>query len=619
MKRRLTRAYDHMTMPEHCVTRIEQQLQLKLKTKKTGQYANVVSPAGMGRSSWAAAAAAVCLMLVLSVGGTMLFLQFSENAMKRPAEPVTSFAAAETTQPETPADYYAVVTDLGTKRVEAFAAEVRQNVLDKNWDALADKISYSITIQNQEIREKKKFIEWMELFELDSSFTEAIRNESCTAMFCNWQGICMADGKIWFNEVDGELKLTAVNVEVREEVLHEGQKKQVPMEFAEVLSGNAMKFAGYREMMLLEEYCAALWGEATATSFSVVDMDDDTVCEVVVSAQTAEGMDQGHLVLRKEGTEICAYPFWRGDLYDLKKDGSFSRSSNGPSHGSFRLTFGGEGSCSVAQNPVESDSPLADWYAYPCERADLVLQSCEYVSGTGWSLLPGNAYYHFEGLVLGSMGNDWNLQKEQLLRYGMICVEDEGTVCVFDPDAPGTALYGVLTNENGVVQFSELGYYICTADQEYMAEVRNMLSEEPEYWVEAHLPALGSMGRRVYSPEELVSYFGFTQYSQEVIAERQAAKAVVEKFTAAWLARDEKAMKRYLTDDFREDTRRNGAEYSPTGTPELMTIRDLPHRAEECYVTAEFRDAEQDSWFSVCLDMVKQKDGWKVKSCYFGS
>jgi len=168
-------------------------------------------------------------------------------------------------------------------------------------------------------------------------------------------------------------------------------------------------------------------------------------------------------------------------------------------------------------------------------------------------------------------------------------------------------------------RLAELGYYISTEEKEFVAEVRGLLNEEPEYVMDAHLPALGSMGRRVYSPEELVSYFGFTQYSQEAISERHAAKAVVEKFTMAWLAGDEKAMKPYLADDFREDTRKNGTKYSPVGTPELMTIRDLPNRGEECYVTAEFWETEQDSYFRVCLDMVKQKDGWKVKSCYFGS
>lgn len=619
MKRKLTRAYDRMTMPEICVQRIEQRLQQELEGQKTGIYSKTVSPVPAVKNSWFAAAAAVCLMIVLSVSGTMLFLRAAEHLRMDHQETVITLESIETTAPETPSDWYSVATGLSVDEVEAFAKTIRHNVLTENWKALADKISYPLIIQDQEIREKKNFVEWMEIFSFNPSFAAALDNETCTAMFCNWQGICMADGRIWFNEVNGELKITAVNAEIREEVLQNEQKKQVPMEFADVLSGYTMKFIGSSEEMLLEEYCAALWGDVNADGFAVVDMDGDGVCEVVISVQTADRTESGHLVLRMEGEGIRAYPFRRGELYDLKKDGSFGSAKGGPGQDSFRLRFEGDGRCQMMRTEVAEGVIEVMWHTYPCQRPELLLQSYEYVTGTGRSRLPGGPYYSFEGLVLGSMGNDWSLQKEYLIRQGMICVEDEGTLSVFDPDAPGTVFYGTLTNENGWLQLAELGFYICTEEKEYVAEVRELLTGEPEYVVDAHLPALGSMGRRVFTPEELVAYFGITQYSDAVISERHAAKAVVENFTIAWIARDEKAMKRYLADDFREDTRRNGTEYSPAGTPELMAIRDLPHRGEECYVTAEFRETEQNSCFSVCLDMVKQKDGWKVQSCYFGS
>ncbi len=760
MKRRLTKAYDHMTMPEGCAHRIEQQMLTRLQEKKIGHYAKTVSPVKSRRSGWAAAAAAVCAVVLLSVGGSTLFLNLSRQTLDRPEEPVTSFATAETTRPETAEDHYALVTKLPAQKVEAFAAEIRQNVLDGDWEAFAGKVHYPIAVYDKNVGNDGGLVGLTIRNAVKESFVTQIEKESCTAMFCNWQGICMADGRIWINEVDGELKITAINdmfgdlldpadfqyaetetgkaalygysgmaeevtipsvynqnvlnqigtgtkviwngefvrtihipesvtsvwewafadcpaleavffqgdaPEEMEGVFHgsdnvvvyyqEGTKGwgdtwcgrptqpyssayvslgTVTLESSEQMNANQAFGEILKETdgfychefeadLTISRYCEKRGKETGTTvtipSFTLVDMDRDGVKELILRVCIDGDPREDYLILRyQDNNPGIVYCFMEPDqrITDLRKDGSFYWRGEGPEYRESRLILDGNGA-KVLSSLNQTDAAKVLWHTLPCQQPETVVQSYEYVTGTGQSLLPGSHYYYFEGLVLGSMGNDWDLQKDQLLRYGLICMEDEGTVEVFDPDAPGTALYGTLSNENGRVQLAELGYYISTEEKEFVAEVRGLLNEEPEYVVDAHLPALGSMGRRVYSPEELVSYFGFTQYSQEAISERHAAKAVVEKFAMAWLAGEEKAMKPYLADDFREDTRKNGTKYSPVGTPELMTIRDLPNRGEECYVTAEFWETEQDSYFRVCLDMVKQKDGWKVKSCYFGS
>ena len=641
MKRRLNRAYDHMTMPDSCAHRIEQRMTQQLKARQEGTYIKAVVPATVRWKGWAAAVTVVCLILVLSVGGTTLFLGMLPVAVERPTEPVAKETAGQTTPEDYCEDTAIHDADPWCYSVQVYEDETR--AIDC-YTGLEEAVKFPSVAGQYDITQfgtGRPVIEngdVVKMVILPETITDvkdhAFANcEALEGVYFQGDAPAEAEGvfdgsenvtvyypegtKGWGGTWCGRKTVSYAEGHISLGVASVGRK--VPVEFADVLSGEPTKFTGNRGAMTLEEYCAALWGAVTVERFTVADMDADGVCEVVASVLEEGEKTCSYLVLRQEGSEICGYSFGPGEMYDLKKDGSFGSARGGPGQGSFRLRFEGNGSCAWSQTEVAENVMDVLWHAYPCQRPELLLQSYEYATGIGRSLLPGGPYYHFEGLVLGSMGNDWSLRKEYLTREGMFCVEDEGTVAVFDADAPGTAFYGTLTNENGWVQLAELGFYICTEEKEYVAEARGLLTGEPEYVVDAHLPALGSMGRQVFTQEELISYFGFTRFSDAVISERQAAKAVVEKFTAAWIARDEKTMKQYLADDFQEDTRKNGAEYSPAGTPQIMAILDLPHRGEECYVTVECREPEQNGWFRVCLDMVKQKDGWKVKSCYFGS
>lgn len=609
MKRRLTRAYDSMTMPDGCAHRIEQKLNDQLLQQKTGHYTKSISPVPAKGKGWVAAVTAVCLVLVLSVGGTALFLRASDYMLTAHRETVLPFTAEENTT--TPVDHYSVATSLSAAEVEAFAKIVRNNVLTENWDALADKVSYPLTIQDQEIQEEQKFLEWMEIFSLNPSFAEALSNETCAAMFCNWQGICMGDGQIWINEVGGKLKVTSFGVEIQEEPAEEDQTKQMPEIFADILSGKPVSFTGRHELLTAEQWCTGLWGDVTVDAFAVVDMDGDNVCEAVLRVQTPEGKDYGFLVLRQEGQEVCAYSFRYGELYDLKKDGSFNRSDNISNSKTFRLSFEGNGACcSTSEDAGEQDLPVVDWHVYPCESAELVLQSYEYVTGTGWSLLPSGPYYYFELLAEKAMVNDWNVLKEQMIREEKNCVEDNGTVAVFDPDAPGTALYGTLTGENGYQQFETLGFYICTEEREYQAEVRDMLSDDPQYVIDVMDPELECPVQR---PEFLVSYFGWT-ISPDAgdLSEKETVRTLTEEFSALLLAGDTEAMEHYLAEDFQK----NGKDPDPVEA-EILAIRDLPEQAaqtgEKCNVTVTLGESGTNRYFSINLTLVKQKNGWKVQ------
>ena len=386
----------------------------------------------------------------------------------------------------------------------------------------------------------------------------------------------------------------------------------MPEAFAQVLFGEKVNFYGIRGKKTLAEHCADMWGEVIPTRFAVVDMDADDVCEIVICARTAAGEDGGYLVLRQDGENICAYPFKPAELLDLKKDGSFFRRDR-----EHRLVFPDKTSCLTAEVlGLEREMPPAQWHAWPCLRPDLLLQSYEYVTGTGWSSFPGHPYYLFEGLAMERAGNSLEVL-EYWQSSGIWCREGD-KVYIFDPDAPGTAFYGTVTEENGFARFSSVGYYISGEDREYQAEIRNMLSEEPEYWADVHLPFLGTKGRMVSTPEELAAYFGYTPMpDEETMQQTRELKTLVDNITEAYLAGGSEAMKPYLAQTYQNQEKNF---FPKNAVIKLMTYSALPERVmevgETLHVSAGIRLEGDDRDHSFNLELVKQKDGWKIQSYY---
>lgn len=200
MKRKLCNAYDHMIMPDRCANTIERKMQERLDQQKEGRYVRTVTPAPVRRSAWPVAAAA-CLLLVLFAGMGILF--------QKDMEEVPLQAIRTTTNPGS--GDYTMVTDIPAEEVEAFAASVRQNILEGDWEEFAKKINYPVTIYDRQVGNEGGLVGLMLRNVVKDDFVEEISQESCNQMFCNWQGICMADGRIWINDVEGQLKIMAIN------------------------------------------------------------------------------------------------------------------------------------------------------------------------------------------------------------------------------------------------------------------------------------------------------------------------------------------------------------------------------------------------------------------------
>lgn len=114
-------------------------------------------------------------------------------------------------------DYYAICTTYSKEEIEMFAKTIKSYILNKEWDKLADKVSYPITIGNSECKSQDEFKRVAFDNILTDGFYAALENETCEDMFCNYQGIMLGNGQVWFAEIidsesgKGELMVIAIN------------------------------------------------------------------------------------------------------------------------------------------------------------------------------------------------------------------------------------------------------------------------------------------------------------------------------------------------------------------------------------------------------------------------
>ena len=131
--------------------------------------------------------------------------------------------AEDTTTQESPSNvsedenYYEVCTGYGKTEVEAYAKDIKNAIMNRDWDLVADEISYPIRMGDKEYTNAKdwKQAPFDELFTAD--FYQTLEAEGCENMFCNYQGIMLGNGQVWIGEVldkngeNGKLKVIAVN------------------------------------------------------------------------------------------------------------------------------------------------------------------------------------------------------------------------------------------------------------------------------------------------------------------------------------------------------------------------------------------------------------------------
>ncbi len=105
-------------------------------------------------------------------------------------------------------DYYVVATNKSKDEVERFALSIKDDCFNENWSALTEKMAYPIDLlPGRSFADRESALAFLESRTLRQEFLDALAAELCTDMFANSYGVSMADGIVWFAEIDGELKI----------------------------------------------------------------------------------------------------------------------------------------------------------------------------------------------------------------------------------------------------------------------------------------------------------------------------------------------------------------------------------------------------------------------------
>jgi hypothetical protein len=125
----------------------------------------------------------------------------STSEVENAGDTADNQATSEAASSENNTDMYAVCTSLSKTEVETFATTVKKQILDKDWAGLSENISYPITVEGVTYEDSNAFStgDFSNLYSDD--FVKALEDESCTDMFCNYQGIMLGNGQVWISEV----------------------------------------------------------------------------------------------------------------------------------------------------------------------------------------------------------------------------------------------------------------------------------------------------------------------------------------------------------------------------------------------------------------------------------
>lgn len=114
--------------------------------------------------------------------------------------------------------YYSAVTGRSKGEVERFALEVRRSILEQDWEALSQYAAFPLQLNGgtDGYRDAKDLIADAPERLTGEDFTDALVAETCEEMFCNYESIKLADGRVHIAEIHspdgvGQLRVIAIN------------------------------------------------------------------------------------------------------------------------------------------------------------------------------------------------------------------------------------------------------------------------------------------------------------------------------------------------------------------------------------------------------------------------
>lgn len=129
--------------------------------------------------------------------------QYASESMAITYNPFAYLEGGSTGEAGDAGDAYAVATSMDKAFVESFAMNIREAVLSDNWEWVSDMLAYPFTtFDGTTLDDKEAFLSYMEGKKPEQEFLDSLEAESCEDMFANSSGISMADGYIWFAQIN---------------------------------------------------------------------------------------------------------------------------------------------------------------------------------------------------------------------------------------------------------------------------------------------------------------------------------------------------------------------------------------------------------------------------------
>lgn len=104
---------------------------------------------------------------------------------------------------------------LPREEVQKSLQTIRDHIINKEWDQVADYVEYPLIINGNgeitKINDKSEFLSTVNDEYFTEEFYESLKKDNGIFPFYNYQGYMLANGTVWFNEVDKELKIFAIN------------------------------------------------------------------------------------------------------------------------------------------------------------------------------------------------------------------------------------------------------------------------------------------------------------------------------------------------------------------------------------------------------------------------
>ena len=137
-----------------------------------------------------------------------VIIETREEEVEEREEPEESEEVEEPEEPEESEEdvnYYGIYwSDRSKDEVETFAKKVRQEILDRDWEALSADCLYPVLVAGEWINSPEELVAVLSQADISEAFMQDVENETCEDMFANSHGSMFGYGSVWISCRVGE-------------------------------------------------------------------------------------------------------------------------------------------------------------------------------------------------------------------------------------------------------------------------------------------------------------------------------------------------------------------------------------------------------------------------------